>query len=648
MELSCLRFVMDVEEIVRTMDVEADVPDFNSLMLNRTSLNALAKAGYTKPSPVQARAIPSGMLGLDLLVQAKSGTGKTMVFALLAVENLNAQFGRPQVLIVAPTREIASQIESCIRMLAPPVIHVGMFVGGNEKGIAEDIQKLKKNIHIVVGTTGRLCHLVRINVLRLSYVRLFILDEADKLMEDNFQKGINYLFSALPPEKQVAVFSATYPYRLDATLTHYMRDVHLVRIDTDAQLLGVKQCDELCMNLQEAKFDAVCISGNMPQAYRTKTMRRLKNCMVKLLVSTDLTARGIDAPGVNIVINYESPLVLATYLHRIGRAGRFGTQGAAFTILNSDKELKLFSDFAVEGKLRIKLLQAREDWPTNLIYDDEFFRSSEDFLPYTTRNCPDEQDYVEEDKGSVYEFMKIDLNNLPEFEKLPKPYEDRISIRQKSEKLIYSNQDFYSIYGNMKNNEISDMLLKKLIALKIQSPYDLDLTRKNTLKVLHMSATIKNSEDISALERFCNKKTFCLLNNEANFTMNIDIIHLRRGSKENTHETKPSDLAANNRDTKYETSKELRRKLTKVKSRFTYELVLRMDKIRECRTATEKPEIFSTAIQTENEEKLTVTRSAQTDLLLFYAHNSFACSNEFTLSSCLRYAEVIRFSIPCE
>ncbi|MCP9265754.1 putative ATP-dependent RNA helicase DDX20 [Dirofilaria immitis] len=417
-------FVMDVEEIVRTMDVEADVPDFNSLMLNRTSLNALAKAGYTKPSPVQARAIPSGMLGLGNSLFGFTGAGKvrnwkTMVFALLAVENLNAQFGRPQVLIVAPTREIASQIESCIRMLAPPVIHVGMFVGGNEKGIAEDIQKLKKNIHIVVGTTGRLCHLVRINVLRLSYVRLFILDEADKLMEDNFQKGINYLFSALPPEKQVAVFSATYPYRLDATLTHYMRDVHLVRIDTDAQLLGVKQyvivvrkekrmnivlrlllrlrfgqCDELCMNLQEAKFDAVCISGNMPQAYRTKTMRRLKNCMVKLLVSTDLTARGIDAPGVNIVINYESPLVLATYLHRIGRAGRFGTQGAAFTILNSDKELKLFSDFAVEGKLRIKLLQAREDWPTNLIYDDEFSE------PYTTRNCPDEQDYVEEDKGA--------------------------------------------------------------------------------------------------------------------------------------------------------------------------------------------------------------------------------------------------------
>uniref|UniRef100_A0A2K6W1T3 RNA helicase n=1 Tax=Onchocerca volvulus TaxID=6282 RepID=A0A2K6W1T3_ONCVO len=721
-------FAMDVGEIIRTLDVEADVPDFSSLMLNRTSLNALTKAGFTKPSPVQARAIPFGMLGFDLLVQAKSGTGKTMVFALLAVENLNAQIGRSQVLIVAPTREIASQIVSYIRMLAPPVIHVGMFVGGNEKGIAEDIQKLKKSIHIVVGTTGRLCHLVRINVLRLSYIRLFILDEADKLMEDNFQKEINYLFSALPPEKQVAVFSATYPYQLDATLTQYMRDVHLVRIDTDAQLLGIKQyvivarnetrkmnillrlllrlrygqciifvndhkkCDELCVNLQQARFDVVCISGNMPQTERTKAMRQLKNCMVKLLVSTDLTARGIDAPGVNVVINYGSPLTLATYLHRIGRAGRFGTHGAAFTILNSDKELKLFSDFTVEGKLRAKLLRIREDWPSNLIYDDEFFSSSEDFRPYMTRNWRGQQDHNDEE-DEVYEFMKIGSNSLQEFGGTPKLYEDKIVLHQKSKKRIYSNQDFHDIFGSMKNNEIPEMLLKKLIALKIRSPYDLDLTRKNTLMTLRLDTINKNSEDISSRERSCHEKSFYLLNNEANFTMNMDIN--MRESKENMYEAKPtgsptnyadisnskelefvnfdrlllenlpkyksdsespverldekymresslagsSDLQELNpgldesiewkkKDTKYETCKELRTKLTKIKSRFNYELVLGMDRIRECITTTGEPEIRSVATQTEAEEKPTATRSAQTDGLSFFADSNFAHSNE--------------------
>ncbi|VDK62769.1 unnamed protein product [Onchocerca ochengi] len=657
---------MDVGEIIRTLDVEADVPDFSSLMLNRTSLNALTKAGFTKPSPVQARAIPFGMLGFDLLVQAKSGTGKTMVFALLAVENLNAQIGRSQVLIVAPTREIASQIVSYIRMLAPPVIHVGMFVGGNEKGIAEDIQKLKKSIHIVVGTTGRLCHLVRINVLRLSYIRLFILDEADKLMEDNFQKEINYLFSALPPEKQVAVFSATYPYQLDATLTQYMRDVHLVRIDTDAQLLGIKQYVIVARNetrkmnillrlllrlrygqciIFQARFDVVCISGNMPQTERSKAMRQLKNCMVKLLVSTDLTARGIDAPGVNVVINYGSPLTLATYLHRIGRAGRFGTHGAAFTILNSDKELKLFSDFTVEGKLRAKLLRIREDWPSNLIYDDEFFSSSEDFRPYMIRNWRGQQDHNDEE-DEVYEFMKIGSNSLQEFGGAPKLYEDKIVLHQKSKKRIYSNQDFYDIFGSMKNNEIPEMLLKKLIALKIRSPYDLDLTRKNTLMTLRLDTINKNSEDISSRERSCHEKSFYLLNNEANFTMNMDInmvIHYRE-SKENMYEAKPTGSPTNYAD--ISNSKELEfvnfdrlllENLPKYKS-DSESPVERLDEkyMRESSLAgsSDLQELNpglderSVATQTEAEEKPTATRSAQTDGLSFFADSNFAHSNE--------------------
>ncbi|VBB32058.1 unnamed protein product, partial [Acanthocheilonema viteae] len=521
----CLRqktqswFAMDTG-VIRTMDVETAVTDFSSLMLNRTSLNALSKAGFTKPSPVQVQAIPPGMLGFDLLVQAKSGTGKTMVFSLLAVENLNAQFGRPQVLIVAPTREIVSQIVSYIRMLAPSVIHVGMFVGGNERGVAEDIQKLKKSIHIVVGTVGRLCHLVRINALRMSYIRLFVLDEADKLMEDSFQKEINYLFSAMPPEKQVAVFSATYPHRLDATLKRYMRDIHLVRVDRDAQLLGVKQYVIVARNgtkkmdillrlllrlrygqyLQQARFDAVCISGNMPQSNRTKAIRQLKNCAVKLLVSTDLTARGIDAPGVNIVVNYGSPFVLATYLHRIGRAGRFGTQGAAFTIINSDKELKLFSDFAVEGKLRIKLLRARNNWPSSLIYDDEFFNRSEDFCPYTTKNWHSQKSSSDgESEENEYEFPQIALNNVLEYEEeMFKSYEGKIALYQKSEKRVYSNQDFYNIYRDMNNSEISDTLLKKLDALKIRSPCDLNLTRKNTLITLRMGIINKSSQDINA------------------------------------------------------------------------------------------------------------------------------------------------------
>ncbi|VIO87245.1 Uncharacterized protein BM_BM5608 [Brugia malayi] len=702
---------MNMGEVVRTIDVETDVPDFSSLMLNRTSLNALAKAGFIKPSPVQAQAIPFGMLGLDLLVQAKSGTGKTMVFSLLAVENLNAQFGRPQVLIVAPTREIASQIVSYIRMLAPSVIHVGMFVGGNEKGVAEDIQKLRKSIHIVVGTTGRLCHLVRINALRLSHVRLFVLDEADKLMEDSFQKEINYLFSTLPPEKQIAVFSATYPYRLDTTLMHYMRDVHLVRVDKDAQLLGVKQCEELCADLQRAKFDAVSISGSMPQTDRTKAIRRLKNCLVKLLISTDLTARGIDAPGVNIVVNYGSPLILATYLHRIGRAGRFGTQGAAFTIINSDKELKLFSDFVVEGKLRTKLLRAREEWPSNLIYDDGFFNSSEDFRPYTTRNWHSQQSYdVERGEGNVSEFIGIG-SDLRECEKESNFYGDTTSLHHKSEKRIYSSQDFYNICRSMTNNEIPDVLLKNLIALKIRSPYNFDLTRKNTLMVLRVGTVNKNSQNINNHEKSCHKKPVCLLNNKTDLNVDISIpkhgmncrkkrylrnqilairnvlcdeewlryASLRFGStvryepflicrfnegipvdrSDEKYVRKPSLIGSHNLEElnpkrgeghqrkkngkKYETSEELKAKLAKVKSKFNYELVLGLRRMKECMTTTEVAEICSMASQIE-QRKLTETSSTQTDGQSFHEDRSVDRLNDYCCSGRYMCREIDHFA----
>ncbi|VDN81458.1 unnamed protein product [Brugia pahangi] len=724
-------FVMNMGEVVRTIDVETDVPDFSSLMLNRTSLNALAKAGFIKPSPVQAQAIPFGMLGLDLLVQAKSGTGKTMVFSLLAVENLNAQFGRPQVLIVAPTREIASQIVSYIRMLAPSVIHVGMFVGGNEKGVAEDIQKLRKSIHIVVGTTGRLCHLVRINALRLSHVRLFVLDEADKLMEDSFQKEINYLFSTLPPEKQIAVFSATYPYRLDTTLMHYMRDVHLVRVDKDAQLLGVKQYVIVARNgtrkmnvllrllvhlrygqyLQRAKFDAVSISGSMPQTDRTKAIRRLKNCLVKLLISTDLTARGIDAPGVNIVVNYGSPLILATYLHRIGRAGRFGTQGAAFTIINSDKELKLFSDFVVEGKLRTKLLRAREEWPSNLIYDDGFFNSSEDFRPYTTRNWHSQQSYdIERGEGNVSEFIGIG-SDLRECEKESNFYGDTTSLHHKSEKRIYSSQDFYNICRNMTNNEIPDVLLKNLISLKIRSPYNFDLTRKNTLMVLRVGTVNKNSENINNHEKSCHKKPLCLLNNKTDLTVDISIpkhgmscrkkrylrnqilairnvlsdeewlryASLRFGStvryepflicrfnegipvdrSDEKYVRKPSLIGSHNLEElnpkrgeihqrkkngkKYETSEELKAKLAKVKSKFNYELVLGLRRMKECMTTTEVAEICSMASQIE-QRKLTETNSTQTDGLSFHEDRSVDRLNDYCCSGRYMCREIDHFA----
>ncbi|VDM43561.1 unnamed protein product [Toxocara canis] len=408
--------VIDVEE--RTADVKS-TGDFASLMLTRSSVDALGKAGFISPSPVQAAAIPVGLMGFDMLVQAKSGTGKTLVFALMALEGLNAQLRKPQVMILAPTREIAIQITATLRRLAPPVVHVGydrvllagsVFVGGG-RSVGEDVKVIRKGVHIVVGTTGRVCQLVNEDILPTTHVRLFVLDEADKLMEEDFQKDINFLFSSLPDSKQVAVFSATYP------------EAHLIRLSAeDVQLLGIKQyvalnysddgptslihllssitfnqclvfanfqdrCEQLVAGLKSAGMDAELISGSMEQVDRNRIIKRLKNFQLKVLVSTDLvrftshTARGIDAENVNVVVNVGCPMSSETYLHRIGRAGRFGGYGASVTILSMGKDVKRFIELVKTGNLRVKLLHLTEDIPRDLCQNQSFYDCSSDFKP---------------------------------------------------------------------------------------------------------------------------------------------------------------------------------------------------------------------------------------------------------------------------
>ncbi|MFH4981284.1 hypothetical protein AB6A40_007993 [Gnathostoma spinigerum] len=177
--------VIDVE---RTDDVKAS-GSFSTMMLSSKLTEALTKLGYSAPSPVQREAIPVGLLGFDMLVQAKSGTGKTLVFALLALERLNLQLRSPQVMIVAPTREIANQISELLKKLALSFTRIGVFVG-RQTTVGQDIEYIRKGVHIVVGTTGRLCHLLDKHILRPDNIRLFVLDEADKLMDETFHKDI--------------------------------------------------------------------------------------------------------------------------------------------------------------------------------------------------------------------------------------------------------------------------------------------------------------------------------------------------------------------------------------------------------------------------------------------------------------------------
>ncbi|XP_010148866.1 PREDICTED: probable ATP-dependent RNA helicase DDX20, partial [Eurypyga helias] len=349
----------------------------------------------------------------DLIVQAKSGTGKTCVFSTIALDAVLLESPATQILILAPTREIAVQIHAVITTIGIKMdgLECHVFIGGTP--LNQDKIRLKK-CHIAVGSPGRIKQLIELDYLNTASIRLFILDEADKLLEEgSFQEQINWIYSSLPTNKQMLAVSATYPESLANALTRYMREPTFVRLNpTDPSLIGLKQyykivnChplphktfEEKTQHLQELfskipfnqalvfsnlhsraqhlaeiltarGFTAECISGNMNQNQRLDAMAKLKQFHCRVLISTDLTSRGIDAEKVNLVINLDVPVDWETYMHRIGRAGRFGTLGLSVTYCCRGEEENTMMKIA--QKCNLQLLPLPEPIPPGMMVQFE-------------------------------------------------------------------------------------------------------------------------------------------------------------------------------------------------------------------------------------------------------------------------------------
>ncbi|KAL7828701.1 hypothetical protein SRHO_G00323350 [Serrasalmus rhombeus] len=394
----------------RTDDVLlSDGVEFSSLLLSKAVLEGLSSSGFQRPSPIQLKAIPLGRCGLDLIVQAKSGTGKTCVFATIALDSLVLENATTQVLILAPTREIAVQIHAVVMAIGSAMegLECHVFIGG--RPVSQDKLHLKK-CHIAIGSPGRIKQLIEMGLLLTTSIRLFVLDEADKLLEEgSFQDQINWIFSSLPVNKQMLALSATYPESLAQHLCRYMREPTFVRLNpTDPGLIGLKQYyklvhshalphkvfEEKVQNLLELfskipfnqalvfsnlhtraqhladvlsskGLPSVCISGSLSQEQRLEAMSKLKQYQCRVLISTDLTSRGIDAEKVNLVINLDVPQDWETYMHRIGRAGRFGTLGIAVTYCcHGEEENKMM---AIAQKCSLHLNQLPDPIPAGLM-----------------------------------------------------------------------------------------------------------------------------------------------------------------------------------------------------------------------------------------------------------------------------------------
>jgi len=372
-------------ERMRTLDVvdeETKDLDFASMFLSPRVTQGLKESGFRRPSPIQLKAIPLGRLGLDLIAQAKGGTGKTLVFAVIALEMVDVAQLAIQVIILAPTREIAMQSAKVITDVGRfvPSIQCHAFIGGHKE---KDHAKQCRKCHVVVGSPGRVQQLIDTGALPTEKVRLFVLDEADRLSEGNMQVQCNEIFRALPQRKQTCAFSATYsPAALDAVRT-YMRDpVFICLVAKDrSSLHGVReyfqvvtagpnplsskksvlidllgrtpfyQCvvfcneqttgEDVAATLTAGGLPSKFISGKQEQSQRTSSIRSFAKLAVRVLVSTDLTSRGIDMSKVNLVVNLDVPLDPDTYTHRTGRTGRFGTFGLCVNLLTGSELQRL-------------------------------------------------------------------------------------------------------------------------------------------------------------------------------------------------------------------------------------------------------------------------------------------------------------------
>ncbi|KAG6444842.1 hypothetical protein O3G_MSEX003546 [Manduca sexta] len=352
---------------------------------------------------------------VDLLLEAKSGTGKTAVFTVIALEKLDLQKG-VQVIMLAPTREIAAQICNVIREIGVDYSGLGVEVVMGGLPLQEDVHKLKsKLVHIVVGSPGRLKHLIIDKHLNVSAVRLLVLDECDKLVEKSFLADISSIFSILPKEKQVIMSSATYPEKCKAFISKFVHNAQHICPDSSTVLLGItqkvtlvkynnnivkqtqnrlqellkilttnqfKQClifcnyqariTELHKFLTREKWPVEILYGRQEQSNRLDALKTLQEYKCRILVSTDLAARGIDASNIDLVINFEPPYDWQTYLHRIGRAGRYGSFGTAITILCEGKEVTTFKELFYSVNLSLNL---RDLWTNN-----EFSKGIQDSL----------------------------------------------------------------------------------------------------------------------------------------------------------------------------------------------------------------------------------------------------------------------------
>lgn len=401
--------------------------NFSKFGIDKELINLLEVNKITKPTPIQAEAIPAILKGNDVIAQAQTGTGKTLAFILPIMERINANNSNVQALIVTPTRELAIQITNEVKKyMSAKGVNILAAYGGQD--VERQVKKLKGDIHIVIGTPGRLLDHLRRGTINLGKLKMFVLDEADQMLHMGFLNDIEDIIYKTPKQRQNMFFSATMTKQVRSLATKYMKNPVQIQIQsTKITLDEIKQIviettdrkkqDALCKTLDEHRpFMAIIfcrtkrrvkklstdlkqlgyntdeLHGDLSQAKREKVMKDFRKMKIQYLVATDVAARGLDIEGITHIFNYDIPEDVESYIHRIGRTGRAGETGVAVTFV-APKDMQALE--VIEKRIKMTINKQKLE-NKNRESNDKTNRKSDKIRDYKSKgkdNDSDKKDY---------------------------------------------------------------------------------------------------------------------------------------------------------------------------------------------------------------------------------------------------------------
>ncbi|XP_062568688.1 ATP-dependent RNA helicase me31b-like [Saccostrea cucullata] len=361
---------------VKTSDVtNTKGNEFEDFCLKRELLMGIFEKGWEKPSPIQEASIPIALTGRDVLARAKNGTGKTGAYTIPILEKADPSRDEVQSLVIVPTRELALQTSQiCIELSKHLGLKVMVTTGGTN--LKDDIMRLYEPVHVIIATPGRILDLMNKNLVKISKCGMLVLDEADKLLSQDFKGMLDHIIAHLPPDRQILLYSATFPLTVEQFMRKHLNNPYEINLMDELTLKGVTQyyafvqekqkvhclntlfsklqinqsiifCNStqrvelLAKKITELGYSCFYIHAKMNQQHRNRVFHDFRQGLCRNLVCSDLFTRGIDIQAVNVVINFDFPKHAETYLHRIGRSGRFGHLGVAINLITYDDRFAL-------------------------------------------------------------------------------------------------------------------------------------------------------------------------------------------------------------------------------------------------------------------------------------------------------------------